>query len=649
MDARENRLIRMALILGLSLILVGLGFERPAIRVRVTVDSATVKATPAIGGQNLATVPLDSVLDAEGKQGSWYKVFITRDGVQVPGYIHEFLVKEITEDEAQQTLSPSGRARAQADIVAEIVKRIEDDKKLIRQEKEPDKVVDDLTPLIAMAFTIDDRLEQKRIACELFFWIGKACAQQGDSAAALKNFKSMFDVDYAIGQMVTRNISEPSISNLIDHAERRYKGLLVDYTLQITTKPKEAELKINGKSIGLSPLIYRSSLPKCSLEVEKDGYRPIKEDLFLSQSMTSKDYTLVSIGRNLALGSLPKGARVFVDGKDTGKITDCALPFVPYGSHAIRLVRENYAGWEAPVEILEGEGPVSLSATLIANTYVFSRKIGGPEERFFKLPKAIAFDKDGNYYIVDESDFVKLKKFDAEGRYMAAWGDPVREAKVLKIPAGIAVDAKGNIYVTDGKACCVAKFDLNGRFQKKWGSAGTSPNELSSPAGIAVDAAGDLYVADMNNNRIVKFSSDGAVKKTWGKQGVGPGEFSFPSGVAIGQKNDVIVIDRARLQKFTLDGEPIGSWGKAGSGDGEIKTPQGVFVDSFDSIYIADTGNNRLLKFDADGKLICQWGGPGIGDGQMMTPVAVAVSGKGSIFVVEKGNHRYQEFRIPEK
>ena len=648
MQAREKRLVGMGLLLGLSLISVGRGFARPAIKVRVTVDNAIVKATPAIGGLNVATLPLDSVLIAEGKQGDWYKVLLTREGIQVSGYIHMLLVKEISENEAQQSLIPPGRAKAQADIVADIERRIENDKKLLRQENEPDKVLDDLTPLIPRAFTIDDRLDQKRIACQLYFWIGMACSNKGDLGAALKNFKAMLDVDYALGQETTRNIAEPSISNLLDQADRLYKGLLVDYGLQITTKPKEAELKINGKSIGLSPLIYRSSTPQISLEVEKEGYRTIKEDLFLSQATTIKDYALVNIGRNLAVASLPKGARVFIDGKDTGKTTDGMLPFVPYGSHTIKLVLQNYAVWEAPLEILEGEGPATLAATLTVNTYIFAQKNGGPELKFFKMPRAIAFDKEGNFYIVDESD-VKIKKFNREGRFLAAWGDAGREARSLKMPAGIAVDTSGGIYVTDARACCVMKFDQTGRFQKKWGAEGSNPDELAAPAGIAIDAAGDLYVADTNNNRIVKFSPDGAVKKIWGKQGIKPGEFVFPSGVTIGRKNEVIVVDRARVQRFTPVGDPVGAWGKTGSGDGEMKVPQGVFADAFDSIYIADTGNNRILKFDPSGKLVSQWGGPGAGDGQMMSPVAVAVSGNGNVYIVEKDNHRYQEFRIPEK
>lgn len=648
MDAKKERLIRAGLIAGLVAVLLGLGLGSSTIKVRVTVDNAPVKATPGIGGQNLTTVPLDSVLDAEALQGEWYKVTVTKDGVKIAGYIHEMLVKELTETEAQQTLSPSGRVRSQAEIVAEIEIKMEEAKRLIRQENEPDKAANDLMPLIAKAFNIDDRQKQRQIACELYLWIGLARANKGDNDEALKEFKNMFDVDYVYGKEITKNISDPSKSGLIEHAEKLSKGLLVEYSLQITTKPKEAVLKINGKQIGMSPEVYRSTVPKFTLDIEKEGYKSIKEDLFLTQAMTVKDYALESIGRILAVSSLPKGAKVFLDGKDSGKLTDCELPFVPYGSHTINLVRDNYAQWEGPVQIAEGTGPIPLSATLAVNTYVFGQKNGGPDLKFFKLPRAIAFDKDGNFFIVDESD-VRIKKFDSESRFQASWGAAGRESRILKVPAGIAVDGAGNVYVTDAKACCVAKFDKTGKFLKKWGVEGTTPYELSGPTGISIDSSGDIYVADTNNNRVVKYSSDGALKKIWGKQGTKPGEFVLPTALTVGPKDEVLVIDRSCLQKFTPWGESLDSWGKPGTGNGEIRMPMGVCTDSLNYVYIADTGNNRILKFDPNGKLISQWGQPGTGDGQMTGPFGIAVSGKGSVFVVERENQRFQEFRIPGK
>ncbi len=648
MDAKSQRRIRAGLIAGLVTVLVGLGFGSSTIKVRVMWDNSPVKAAPGFGGQSLMTVPLDSVLDAEGKQGEWYKVTVTKDGVLLTGYIHEKLVKEITETEAQQTLSPSGRVRSQEEIVAGIDFKMEENKRLIRQENDPDKALTGLQPLIAEAFNVEDHLKQKHIACELYYWIGLANANKGDNYEALREFQNMIEVDYAYSKEITKNIPDPSVSGLIEQAEKISKGLLVEYSLQITTRPRDAVLKINGKPIGISPGVHKATIPACTLDIEKEGYKPIKEKLFLTQTLTVKDYALESLGRNLALSSVPKGAKVFLDGKDSGKQTDCELPFQSYGSHAVKLVRDQYADWEGRAVIDEGTGPVALSAALIGNTYVFGQKNGGPENNFFKLPRAIAFDKLGNFFIVDESLY-RIKKFDRESLFQASWGNAGRESRVLRVPAGIAVDGAGNVYVTDAKACCVAKFDKSGKFLKKWGGEGTNPNELSGPTGITIDSSENLYVADTNNNRVVKYSSDGALKKTWGGSGTNPGEFVLPTALTVGPMNEVLVVDRWRLQKFSPEGEPLGSWGKSGSGDGEIKVPMGVCTDSFNCVYIADTGNNRILKFDPSGKLISQWGQPGTGDGQMMEPFGIAVSGKGTVFVVERENQRFQEFRIPEK
>ncbi len=47
MEARKQRLIRAGLIASLVAVLLGLGLGSSTIKVRVTVDSASVKATPS--------------------------------------------------------------------------------------------------------------------------------------------------------------------------------------------------------------------------------------------------------------------------------------------------------------------------------------------------------------------------------------------------------------------------------------------------------------------------------------------------------------------------------------------------------------------------------------------------------------------------
>lgn len=136
----------------------------------------------------------------------------------------------------------------------------QENKNLIRQERELERAVDALRPLLAKIFSIDDRQKQKQKACEIYLWLGLGFAKMGDNDNALQEFRNMFEVDFA---------------------------------------------------------------------------RTIREEIFLSQASTRKEYFLESIGR---------------------------------------------------------------------------------------FPRAIAFDKEGNFYIVDESD-VKIKKFDAEGRFLSSWGE----------------------------------------------------------------------------------------------------------------------------------------------------------------------------------------------------------------------------------
>ena len=61
------------------------------IKLRVTLDNVSIKATRAIGGKTLIRVPVDTILDAERKQGDWYKV--SWQGVS--GYIHAMNVDEV--------------------------------------------------------------------------------------------------------------------------------------------------------------------------------------------------------------------------------------------------------------------------------------------------------------------------------------------------------------------------------------------------------------------------------------------------------------------------------------------------------------------------------------------------------------------------
>ncbi len=639
--------LKWMVLLTSAVFLLSFSQEENPVKVKVIVDSATVKVTPEIDGETLARIPLNTVLDAIEKQGEWYKVSFEKEGLQITGFIHEMLVREMSKEEMEEEdiAAPLETIESQTEIIREIENRMEKSRQLIRQENKFKEALNTLGPLIAKTFRVEDIQKQRQLATEIFLWTGMAYSGMGDAYAALRELRNMFEADHAYGKAITRNIYDPNIGGLIEQAEKEYLGIIKDYSLRISSLPEQARITINGEYLGITPFIYRSESPKMLLVIEKDGYESVKDDIFLSQEDTDKEYVLERLGRNVEVKSTPQGAKIFLDEEDTGQMTDCVLTYVSFGTHDIRISKENYADWEGRIEIPVGKNPILIDAILVGKTYVYLRKWGSPNSSFFLQPKGMTLDKNDIVYIVDESQ-EKIKKITSEGKIDRNWVLRGKDFKNLKSPGGIAVDGQGYMYVTDTKKHSVLKFDKNGKFIKKWGKEGSENVEFKTPTGIATDSEGNVYVADSTNHCIKKFSNLGDFKKVIGKSGTDEGEFLFPSAVAVNKKNELFILDRRRLQKFSAEGELLDSWGKAGSNDGELNKPVGIFVDKDGFIYIADSGNNRIQKFDSDGQFISKWGRIGAGDGQLNYPSGIVVNSRGYVYVADQNNNRIQVFKV---
>jgi sugar lactone lactonase YvrE len=648
MSANNNSKNMFSWAIGIGLFLCALSAAGAATKFKVTnIRGADIYKEPIVS-QPLTTFPLNAILEAEVKRGEFWKVTFILNGVKTSGYVHEFMITEVSESEAAGVAAPAGPVTTQAELAAEIKVKFEKYREMIAQPKNLPEAVENLRTLIARVFSLEDLLKQKEWACDIYLWTGHAFAKQDDDAAAIREFRNMFEVDYRIAKAAVEDVYETNAFNLINIAEKQYKGVFEGYSIRILTEPEEATIKIDGETIDPSPSAFATNKPRITLEIEKEGYRPIKVIVPLKETTKELSYTLESLGRTVRVSSNTPGASVILDGRDSGQVTDCEISHVSYGLHTLKVKKEYYADYDESFTVSEGNDPISKSAFLTVKDYTPVRSWGGPEKRLYIFPKALVLDKSGNFYVADESK-ITLRQFNRDGLLQRSWGNAGQQFKPLKIPSGIAFDSKGNFYVTDKRNCNITKFDKSGQFMKKWGKLGFREGELNGPLGIAVDRNNDVLVVDAGNSRIVKYSSEGELKKTWGKPGLDQGQFALPTGVAVSKNNDVFVVDQGRIQKFTADGAFIDSVGKLGSDEGEIRRPFGICLDGDDYIYVADTGNNRVLKFAPDGRFICQWGNGGTGVGQLIAPIAVAVNEKGSVFVLESHNGRIQEFRVPSK
>lgn len=535
--------------------------------------------------------------------------------------------------------------KAQAGIIADLEIQLEKCRILIREEGKFDEALSLLSPLAARSLRVADRAKQMDLTTEIYLLKGLAQAGRGDEAAARAEFRNMFEVNVEIAKTLTKNIYDPKTVTLLKQAEMDYLGVIMEYTIQVSSLPPGAKVRIDGRDLGLAPVIYKTQSPQARIELEKEGYKPVRDDLVLDRKEVKKEYRLEAGELKLAVRSDPSGAKIFFDGRDMSRVTNAELAEVPPGEHLVRLVKDHYADWEMRVIVKSGIPPDLIIGRLVGVSYASSKTWGDPESSVFIKPAAIAVDKDRRVLVVDESP-EKIKILSAAGEIPGGGGAAGIDLKDLVRPAGVATDAQGHIYITDPESHCVWRLDRSAKFEVRWGDFGSGDKEFNTPTGIAIDASGQLYIVDSGNSRVKKYSAQGGFLKAWGKAGGENGSFLSPRAVAVNAAGEVFVLDSERVQRFSSQGVWLGGWGGQGTGEGEFNDPAGLCCDAAGSIYVADTGNHRIQKFDAQGKVICSWGFKGREQGMLDGPCGIAVDDADSVFVVEKDNNRVQVFII---
>jgi DNA-binding beta-propeller fold protein YncE len=130
----------------------------------------------------------------------------------------------------------------------------------------------------------------------------------------------------------------------------------------------------------------------------------------------------------------------------------------------------------------------------------------------------IKLDRDGNVWIADIGLHV-VRKCSPTGEIMLTLGTPGKKGADethLHAPTDMAIAPSGDVFVSDGYGNNrVVHFDAQGKFVKAWGQMGTGPSDFSLPHAIAIDRQGRLYVADRNNVRIQVYDQSGKLLDSW--------------------------------------------------------------------------------------------------------------------------------------
>ncbi len=335
--------------------------------------------------------------------------------------------------------------------------------------------------------------------------------------------------------------------------------------------------------------------------------------------------------------------------------------------------------------------PIAGTVTRIAgtDTFGFSGDNGPATGASLSVPRGLAFDGNGNLYIVDGGNEV-VRRVDASGTISTFAGTPgiagfsgnsgPAVAAQLSFPVGVAVDAVGNVYISDAANQVIRRVDTSGIISTYAGTpqaAGYSGDggpainaQLNVPLGLHVDLAGNLYIAHYLNQivrlgdtsgNIRTFAGTPTVSGFGGDGGLATGPsaaLNLPTDVTIDSNGNLYIADRLneRIRMVSALGvlSTVAGTGTSGfSGDGgaatsgNLYTPSGIAVDGQGNLYIGDYFNNRLREVSF-GRVISTLAGNGTfalsGDGgalpsaMLQQPNDVVSDSAGNLYILDAQN-----------
>jgi formylglycine-generating enzyme required for sulfatase activity len=126
-------------------------------------------------------------------------------------------------------------------------------------------------------------------------------------------------------------------------------------TLIVNSFPEQAVVRLAGKEVGKTPLVFEPMQGDYPVTVSKEGWKPAKSSFTIKagQTLSLRSFRLERIDGQLSLKTSPTGAIIAIDGLFRGR-TPVSLPLVSKKKYRVKLTKPGYAPYARTVEIAGG-------------------------------------------------------------------------------------------------------------------------------------------------------------------------------------------------------------------------------------------------------------------------------------------------------
>lgn len=334
--------------------------------------------------------------------------------------------------------------------------------------------------------------------------------------------------------------------------------------------------------------------------------------------------------------------------------------------------------------VIRRVGTDGIITTVAGNGVEDDAGDGGPAiSASFGFIRDLAFDNDGNLYVVDSGNN-RIRVIRPNGRVdgFAGNGDfgegglgGQALSAELQIPYAVAIDRNGEVYIGEFYDR-ILKVSRSGVISRYAGTGNTGDTGDGGPAllatfdvvfALAFDANDNLYVSDSDNYTVRRISPTGTITKVAGNGEFGfsgdggaplQARFRFTCGLATTPGGDVLVVDRgnARIRRIVVE-HSINT--VAGNGlfrstpDGTLASqaylfqPSDVAFDRGGRMYVSDTSNHVIRRLGTNGRFEKVAGlgfrsyGPENVDARqsgIQLPAGLAFAPNGDLIFADRGN-----------
>ncbi|QSZ68327.1 DUF3344 domain-containing protein [Methanofollis aquaemaris] len=157
--------------------------------------------------------------------------------------------------------------------------------------------------------------------------------------------------------------------------------------ISVTSTPEDAEIFLDGVETGTktNAILEDVAVGEHTITVTKSGYMDASKTVTVVDNETvSVEFTLAEPLGSITVTSSPDGARIFLDGADTGEQTNTTLLRVSPGEHLVTVSLDGYLDAEETVTVFEGES-VAVHFDLAQATITLV-----PGWNFVSTPKTLA-------------------------------------------------------------------------------------------------------------------------------------------------------------------------------------------------------------------------------------------------------------------